>query len=187
MTKPTDEKMEIWKDVIGYEGKYKVSNHGNVMSLLNKGRMLHKSFNPKGYHRVCLSSNNKIKMHSVQKLVLEAFHSIRPSGLQAAHLDGNRTNNHLSNLKWVTCKENHYHRDYVHGNHIRGERNGSSILKESQVVEILKLHKLGMTQKSIAEAYKVHPGTISKIITGECWSKVEAIRNAMALEKKGDR
>lgn len=107
---------EIWKDIIGYEGKYQVSNLGNVRSLnyLNqKGfvKILKQSKHNKNsagiyYKMVTLCSNGKEQMKSVHRLVAEAFIE-NPENLPFInHKDENPSNNHISNLEWCTNKYN---------------------------------------------------------------------------------
>ena len=112
---------EEWRDVIGYEGYYEVSNMGRVRSrsrevvnakgkpcppFFMEGRVLAQAVNQDGYLKVGLSVRGKLSTHSVHTLVAKAFLGIRPEGLQVNHKDEDRTNNCVSNLEWVTCKEN---------------------------------------------------------------------------------
>lgn len=107
--------MENWKDVIGYEGIYQVSNLGNIKSLnrlykdkILKGKIIKLTLNVYGYLRFTARKENSIKTLFVHRLVLEAF---KPSSrkLQVNHIDGNKTNNKLENLEWVTDSDNKKH------------------------------------------------------------------------------
>lgn len=100
--------MEIWKDIKGYEKKYKISNLGNIRSYCTGKEIIRKQvFNKKlGYYAVCLGSNNKQYVH---RLLAQAFIPNQENKKQVNHKDGNRANNDLSNLEWVTCSENHIH------------------------------------------------------------------------------
>ena len=108
---------EIWKDVVGYEGYYQVSNLGRVRSLDRiasngrkiKGKILSTKVNtPPYYPRVSLSVNGKMKLAQVHRLVAQAFvYNPDPEHkTQVGHKDESRTNNRADNLKWVTPKEN---------------------------------------------------------------------------------
>lgn len=109
---------EIWKDIEGYEGLYQVSNLGNVKSLrkrIDKGKC-HRHFDEKilkpietnrGYLRVKLCKDRKIKKIRVHRLVAEAF--IKRPELEVNHIDGNKKNNKVENLEWVTQRENKQH------------------------------------------------------------------------------
>ena len=107
---------EIWKDIIGYEGYYQISNLGNVKSLdrilKDNGGIFIKTGNYKkfekqtGYKRVALSKNNQDKKFMVHRLVAQAFIPNPDNKPFIDHIDGNRANNKVDNLRWVTHKEN---------------------------------------------------------------------------------
>ena len=111
-----------WKTILGYEGLYEVSDTGLVRSVdrliklsnrdkpqLYKGKELKQTLNKYGYPIVKLSKEGKVKTLTVHRLVLSNF-SINPENKpQVNHIDGSKTNNELSNLEWVTAKENAHH------------------------------------------------------------------------------
>lgn len=105
-------KNEIWKDVLGFESLYQISNFGNVKSLnyRKKGieQVLIARVNPNGYCVVSLWLNNKSKMKKVHQLVAIAFLNHTPCGMELVvnHKDFDRTNNHIDNLEIVTGREN---------------------------------------------------------------------------------
>ena len=102
---------EIWKDVVGYEGLYQVSNLGRVKSLpreSTKGKTL-KNRIIKGYYTVHLSKFGVSKDKLVHILVAEAFID-NPNRLKYInHIDGNKLNNTVSNLEWCTASYNSLH------------------------------------------------------------------------------
>lgn len=104
---------EIWKDVPGYEGLYKVSNLGNVLSLNFCGRgvtrQMHLVHHYSGYILVSLSKNKKTKNWLVHVLVAKAFIPNPEKKPFVNHIDGVKSNNNVSNLEWVTAKENTAH------------------------------------------------------------------------------
>ena len=109
---------EIWKDVVGYEGKYMVSNIGRVKSCdwqlthrngktyLRKSKIIKPSKTHKGYLRVGLCGHKKQKHFFVHRLVYEAFYGPIPEGLQVNHINEIKTDNYLENLNLMTPKEN---------------------------------------------------------------------------------
>ena len=105
---------EIWKDVVGYEGLYKVSNLGRVKSLQRKGtalndRILKYSFDIDGYRQVILSKDNKRKCVKIHRLVGLAFLCNENNLPCINHKDENKENNSVENLEWCTNLENIKH------------------------------------------------------------------------------
>lgn len=105
---------EVWKDIVGYEGRYQVSNFGNVKSLnyrAVKGRehSLSKKHHHTGYDIVMLCNGSVYKNKAVHSLVAEAFIP-NPRSLPCVnHIDGNKRNNNVENLEWISHKENTRH------------------------------------------------------------------------------
>ena len=107
--------VEIWKPVVGFEGRYEVSSHGRVNSLQdNHGRPVRKaktistSWNGQ-YLSVQLFVKDVKYYKSAHRLVAEAFLP-NPTNLpQVNHIDGVKTNNHVSNLEWCTAQQNIQH------------------------------------------------------------------------------
>jgi len=111
---------EIWKDIAGYEGYYQVSNLGNVRSLDRKidhglyystvkGKSMPIRLNKKGYPKVALTKGTVFKQPFIHRLVCIAFVPNPENKPQVNHIDGNKLNNHVSNLEWVTNLENTRH------------------------------------------------------------------------------
>ena len=126
-----------------------------------------------GYKKVRLSNGDgSRKVFSVHRLVLETFEpNPNSDNLQVNHKDGDKTNNALSNLEWVTCKENinHGYRTGLYHN-IGDNNNGDHVLKTPQVLEIINLlleHK--MTIQAIADKYSVSKHAIECIKYKKTW------------------
>ena len=108
---------EIYKDIIGYEGLYQISNFGNVKSFRAKNstgklRKLDKSKSGNlFYYRITLHKDNVSTKFLVHRLVAMHFLSTDEdySKLQVNHIDNDGLNNHVSNLEWCTASENMAH------------------------------------------------------------------------------
>lgn len=105
---------EIFKDIPGYEGLYKISNLGKVKSLSRKYTLkenIKKSFYSKtGYEIITLHKNNTRKCFTVHVLVAMAFLNHKPCGhkLVVHHINNNKKDNNLKNLQIITQRENAY-------------------------------------------------------------------------------
>lgn len=103
---------EEWKDILGYEGLYQISNLGRVMSLpKNKGwcKTPEKILNTRikqGYNSVALYKNGKSSEYRVHRLVGQAFIPNVENKPFIHHIDGNKLNNNVNNLMWCTNQEN---------------------------------------------------------------------------------
>lgn len=110
---------EIWKDVPGYDGYYQVSNYRHVKSLsrqivvrgntrlLHNDRFIKISKYNNGYCFVTLSKNGKNEQILLHRLVMKTF--VGNSKLEVNHKDGNKENNNINNLEYVTHSENQFH------------------------------------------------------------------------------
>ena len=105
--------MEIWKDISGYEGHYQISIEGKVKSLVRWGftkEVILKLFdNLKGYPKVNLYLNGKLKTFTVHRLVASAFIPNPSDYPQVNHKDTNKWNNNVENLEWCNNSYNLKH------------------------------------------------------------------------------
>lgn len=102
------EQLEIdleWRDIKGYEGHYRISEYGDVMSLKGKKKLLRPG-QACGYLKVSLSKNGIIKSYLVHRLVATAFCNNPNKYEEVNHIDENKINNHYSNLEWCNHKYN---------------------------------------------------------------------------------
>lgn len=124
----------MWKDIIGFENFYEISDKGIVRSKdkirvdtlgrkrMWKGRVLTPDIAPNGYYRITLCNGHAVKKQKyIHRLVAEHFIPNPDNLPQVNHKDGNKLNNKLENLEWVSIQENVIHA-YRHGliNHVRG-------------------------------------------------------------------
>ena len=101
-------KTEEWRSVVGYEGKYNVSNLGEVWSVYHKRTL--KLTTHLGYHSVLLQKDGVTSRKRVSRLVYEAFCGEIPKGMMIDHIDRNRTNNTPANLRCVDAFVNQHNR-----------------------------------------------------------------------------
>jgi hypothetical protein len=102
---------EQWKAIAECNGEYHISDHGQAKSYVcGKERFLKPSLTRAfGYFRIAIRVNDKMKTTRVHRLVAEAFIPNPDNKPQVNHKDGNKLNNHVSNLEWSTSKENLQH------------------------------------------------------------------------------
>ena len=92
-------------DIIGYEGLYKIYDDGRVFGI-KRNKFLKPLFNKSGYYYIALSKNNEAEMLRLHKLVALHFIGKNPIGLEIDHIDKNRLNNNVSNLRYISRSEN---------------------------------------------------------------------------------
>lgn len=173
---------EEWRDVVGFEGSYQVSNLGRVRSVDRivrgrsnctrhiKGKVLRPADNSSGYLICGLTRHNEQSMHPVHRLVAHAFLGPRPKGFEVNHKDGHKPNNVDTNLEYVSRSDNLKHAFRLGLNSTRGERNGRSKLSGKDVADIRRLYNSGRyTFSQLAKVYGVATSTISHAYRGRNW------------------
>lgn len=99
---------EIWKEIKGFEGLYEISNFGRVRNFKTK-KLMKDTLKKSGYHEIRLSKNKKRYNCSIHRLVAENFIPNINNLRDVNHKDGNKSNNHVSNLEWLSHKDNIRH------------------------------------------------------------------------------
>ena len=165
---------EVWRDVVGYEGLYSVSDEGRIYGHKRGGRVLRTPLYGHGYRYINASKCGVVRKKKVHHIVCEAFNGPRKPGQVCRHLDGNQHNNIPSNLKWGTPTENA--QDAIrHGTHIclhqNGQKNTNAKLLASQVIEIRQKAK-SMTQTAIAIEYGISQQNVDSIIKRKSWRHI---------------
>lgn len=99
---------EVWKDVVGYEGIYQVSNLGQLKNIKHN-RLLTGAINRYGYVSVVLIKDKKVKNTRMHRLIAETFIPNPKNKNQVNHINGIKTDNRVENLEWVSNHENVIH------------------------------------------------------------------------------
>ncbi len=149
-----------------YNGRYTADSEGHIYSNITK-RVLRPGVNSRGYLVVGLydgSSPKKQKMFLLHRLIAEVF--LGKSDLCVNHKDGDKLNNKLENLEWVTVCENNKHSREVLGNSFVGQEHGRAKLTNENVFDI---RKSLLPASHLAETYGVSKKTIENIQTRHTW------------------
>jgi hypothetical protein len=171
---------EIWKDVVGYEGRYQVSSHAKVRSLARtkmtkrgfqrwNGKDLKPFLDNNGYYYVNLCDGTKAKKTALHVVVLTAFKGVKPTGMIALHNDGNASNCLPGNLRWGTYKDNAADAKR-HGTFAMGVISGGAKLTEQDVTVI---RKSALPSRQLAEVYGVKSTTIRAVKSFQNWRHIQ--------------
>jgi len=172
--------LEMWKLIKEYP-EYEISNEGRCRRSTDsrrrkkEERLLKPMISRKGYLVYKLSKNKKVYQRYIHSLVLATFDKPRPKGYQTNHKDGNKANNCISNLEWLTPSDNVRHA-FATGLRfsLRGEKHPFAKLKECEVWLIKKILKANIISKAfIAKMFKVDESTIRSISTCSTWGGVK--------------
>lgn len=159
---------EEWRDIPGYEGLYQVSDQGRIKRL-PQSRILTPTQYSSGYLYIKLSKQGIVHRFLVHRLVLLVFIGDSPD-LQANHKNGNKLDNRVSNLEYVTARENIRHA-WANGlaAAARGEAHSGSKLTDSDVIEIRQLGASGLSQQSIANRFGINQTMVGNILRRKNW------------------
>lgn len=152
---------EIWKDIEGYEGLYKISNLGRVKRV-ETDRILKPLKHTNEYSTVNLSKNGIVSNKKIHRLVSQAFIPNPENKPEVNHINENKTNNMVSNLEWSTRKENNNHGT-------RNERAGKAISKSKSIPIIATNLKTGESQEfygtnECARQLGLHQSSITEVL-----------------------
>lgn len=170
---------EVWKPVVGYEGKYEVSNLGRVRSLKRinaDGRTVNarirKQFKGARYRTLLLYRGDGTRQTKlVHRLVARAFLGPCPESHQVNHKNGKKHDNRAENLEYVTQSQNTQHAyDELGAIGPRGETQGQSKLTTTDVIEIKRLLAFtDLTQREIGVRFGITRGAVGRIFRGPNW------------------
>lgn len=176
---------EIWKDIDGLNGYYKVSNLGRVKSLermvrssfgrtrLVRERILKFGKDKDGYLFVIPRIENETFPLKAHRLVAKYFLDNPENKPQVNHKNGIKTDNRYNNLEWCTPKENADHSWKIGLSLHKGENHFNSSLCVETVKRIREIKSKGeMTQVDMAKMFNVSTATISRVVNFDLWKDV---------------
>lgn len=150
---------------------YLIYEDGRIFSK-PRGIFLHQKISIHGYKRVGLRADgNPQKMFFIHRLVGTHF---LPKDLERKfinHKDGNKFNNHFSNLEWVTQIENAQHSRKILKQCL-GQNNGNAKLTIGNVIDIKTLFCFGAQRKDLAKTFSVSRSTVERIVSEKNWSSL---------------
>jgi hypothetical protein len=163
---------EQWRDILGFEGYYAVSNHGRIKRVKDgpgtrAGRILKTQNQPNRYPLVSLKCDGSKRMVYVHQVAAEAWIGPRPKGKVVNHKNGNKEDNRIENLEYCSPRENVDHAVKT-GLTPRGEKNGKAKLTPDQVIAIRSTK--GVSQVKLAKQYGVSKRMVGRIQHGVNWS-----------------
>jgi hypothetical protein len=174
---------EIWKDVVGYEGYYQVSNFGRIKSvdrivnhISGRKRVKGLIMTPKnagcGYLKVDLSKNNKYKAEYVHRLVLKHFKGEDKLKPEVNHKNGNKTDNRLDNLEWVDSSENKNHAILTGLRKIQMGQYASASKISDIDAYMIKYNLDFIVNKKVAEIYNIDVQIVRSIRANRTWKHI---------------
>lgn len=175
--------IEIWKDIENFKN-YQVSNLGNVRSLdrveffgchtrIRKGTLFTPQVNRDGYLKVGIRQNGKYVLKSIHRLVAEAFLPNENNLPQVNHKNGNKQDNTVSNLEWISAKDNCIHAIKTNlYQTARGESSNRSHLTESDIIKIREIYQSIKNYCEVARIFKISEATARAIIKRETWRHI---------------
>lgn len=168
--------MEIWKDVVGYEQYFMISNTGRIFSKRTNKEIV-ATIGKTGYAMFTTKiggRTGKSIAFKVHRLVAESFIDNVDDKPYVNHIDGVKTNNTVQNLEWCTAKENVNHAIKT-GLHVIkfGEDHGSTKLNEEIVRKVRSLYATGLySYADIAKEMNLKTRTVAGIVRRETWKHI---------------
>jgi hypothetical protein len=163
---------EIWKPIKGHDG-YEISNYGRVKSFMQTSpKILSICTDTLGYERVKLYKDGSYIVQKIHQLVAIHFIPNTKNKPEINHLDGDKSNNHYSNLEWCTRSENMKHACKIGLIKRDGENNPRSKLNDMSAWEILFHHSIGESKQSLADFFNVSKSSVERVIYKKTWKHI---------------
>lgn len=171
--------IEEWKPISGYEGIFSVSSLGRIRNECVKrgnqyvGKIRIGKKHKDNYLSIRMCHNYKVNIFRIHNLVAKAFIGERPENYVVNHKDGDKANNKLENLEYLSRSQNAYHAVKMNRwPDCRGSKHYASRFKDEDIKNIRDLYKKGEKQKSIAIKFNTNQCYISQIVNNKRWSHV---------------
>lgn len=179
MQEPT---REVWRGIPGHENKYEVSNLGRIRGLPRRvprgdqlmyvsGQLIRTPLKSSGYPHFKLANGDNSTYPMVHQVVAAAFLGPCPPGYEINHKDGDKTNNRVTNLEYVTRQANIQH-SIRNGLALRGESSPNARLTEDDV-RAIRAAQGKQTAKELAKRYGVSHEYIPLIWRRKRWKHVK--------------
>ena len=171
------------KDVVGYEDYFQVTKDGRIWSK-RTNKFLKQTVSKTGYYTISTRIGGRkgtCKCFKVHRLVAEAYIDNPENKPFVNHIDGNKLNNHVSNLEWCTNRENILHAlelGLITGDHCKGELNSSAKLTNNQVKQIreeFKNHTFKNKTEFCTEyskKYNIHRSSMFDLLNNKTYKSV---------------
>lgn len=163
-----------YRDIL--HGWYELSEYGELITQgrakgRQPGKRVKVRLDDRGYHRVALSIHGYSRVYRVHRLVCEAWHGPPEAGQVCNHKDGNKLNNHYTNLEWCWPDENSQHAVST-GLRPVGSALSFAKLDETTVKLVRERYRAGESFKSLLDDLGVSKGTLSQLLVGKTWKHV---------------
>ena len=170
--------IERWLPIVGYEGRYDISNHGKVRSLKYRGTEIKKDLiltkNSVGYLVVGLFNEGIKQTKSVHRIVLESFNPPKDKSLICRHLNGDQLDNRFENLAWGSHSDNQAD-TRLHGRVSQGQDVHNSKLTNTQAVDIRhEYSQKNSSHRTLAKKYGVAHSTIFKVLKNRTYREINS-------------
>ncbi len=171
----------MWKKVVGFENEYEVNELGEIKTISisfkssHPGKILKPTRTKNGYYIVRLWKNAQPYPRYVHRVVAEAFLTASPHARDVNHKDGNKANNRVENLEFVTRAENNLHAYRVLGKKAAvktGEAHPGSKLTRAAVQAIRAEYPTVKSYAALAKKYSVDWTTIKSVILFRTWKGI---------------
>lgn len=168
----------MWKDVPALSGRYEASETGEIRNKTTK-HIRKQRMNKYGYCQINISRNDgtgKSNTMLVHKLIAETFIPNPDQLPEVNHIDGDKSNNHVSNLEWCTKSDNQKHAHKLGLSHVyHGEDHPCAKLTNEEVKQVKQMYMEGVSQQKIADFFHVSNTTVRRVLNGERYARSQKI------------